>query len=128
MWDGIEIERILVDYTNQIISINGGKITLKVIKGNPKKIMLMAYLAAHTTKYPPVSQDLKGFIWSWLTKNIKEHLEDFDIFSDKSFKMSWYQGCLNPDTWNIRLGISESAEIPPNYATEFLKKYSFQTF
>ena len=65
----LEIKKVLVDYPNQKISINDGQIILRPNIANSEKIMLMAYFVAHSTKYPPISNKVKGFTWKWAIEN-----------------------------------------------------------
>ncbi|MFC1635090.1 NB-ARC domain-containing protein [Planctomycetota bacterium] len=96
-----EVTQILVDYPHQQISVNNGEIVLRPRTANGNKIMLMAYLAAHATKYPPVSPEIKGFTWNWGIENIQKYLGRWGISTGGSFRQLWYQGCLEKRVWSI---------------------------
>lgn len=120
--DDIKIKSVLVDYDNRKIEVNGGAIGLKLFGGNIEKIMLMAWLVAQTTKYPPLSDAIRGFTWSYIENRLEGHLSKLSISSKQSFEKLWYQGCLDPDKWSCEMDDQSAIEDWHKMGGDFLKK------
>ena len=100
----LDIKAIEVDLLKRQISINGQELVLKVRRGR-EQCAFMAYAAAFATKCRPMSPDLIGFTWEWLTAIDNTAtiagLNNWGFSDERHFVQVWNQRCKSADSWHI---------------------------